>query len=434
ASECRERSIAETIQFEADDVVGSATELQPYTVTGATLQTINLVKGWTWISFGVEAANMSSKSVLSQLKPNEGDVIKGQTGFSQYVNGHGWVGTLDSLESGLTYKIQSESQSDLVFIGEPVDVDDHPIAIKPGWNWVGYLPDNSLSVDQALGSLSSTATNDDILKGQFAFATFSSGSWTGSLGTMVPGDGYLLRAGQTGSLVYPGASGQEQSTATTILANMMSADAPPEWIVNAAQFEKSMTITAALILDNGQSTNDQSLVAAFVGNELRGVAKPVFALDKWVFFLTVYGDTDGETVTFRAYDADRDQVTDILETVQFASEASIGEPRETKSLTSSTATSNEDVNLDELTTSLEQNYPNPVLGRATIPYSIEETATVNIEMFDALGRRIATLLNDQQPAGRYSISLDTSGLAGGLYLYRLRAGNQTLTRTLTVVK
>jgi hypothetical protein len=158
------------------------------------------------------------------------------------------------------------------------------------------------------------------------------------------------------------------------------------------------------------------------------------ALDKWVYFVTIYGDTDGETVTFKAYDADRDQVTDILETVTFETEGAIGAPRETKALTSTTATAVDDIDAVPLTTSLDQNYPNPVMGRTTVPYAIEEATDVTIELFDTLGRRVTTLISDRQPAGRYSISVETSNLASGLYLYRMEAGDKAFTRTFTVVR
>ena len=434
ASECRERLVAETVQFQSDDVVGSAEELQPLTVTGATLQSISLVKGWTWISFGVEAANMSAKAVLSQLKATDGDVIKSQTKFSQYVSGQGWIGSLDSIATGVTYKILSDKSATLPFVGEPVDVNDHPIAVKPGWNWVGYLPDNSLGINDALASLDASASTDDIIKSQFAFATFSNGDWTGSLGTLVPGDGYLLRSSQTGSLVYPGASGVEASAVTTILARAMADGAPPEWTVNAAQYEKSMTITASLILENGQSTNGESLIAAFVGNEIRGVTKPVYVLDKWVYFLTVYGNTDGETVTFKAYDADRDEVSGIVETTPFESEGAIGTPRETKQMTSTTAVGVEDENGVPLETTLEQNYPNPFAGRTSIPYALDEALDVRIDLYDALGRHVATVVDAKQAAGRYAVSFDTNTLASGLYLYRMRAGEKTITKTMTIVR
>ena len=83
---------------------------------------------------------------------------------------------------------------------------------------------------------------------------------------------------------------------------------------------------------------------------------------------------------------------------------------------------------------LRQNYPNPVMGRTTVPYAIEEGTEVTIELYDTLGRGVTTLISDRQPAGRYSISVETSNLASGLYLYRMEAGDKTFTRTLTVVR
>lgn len=83
SSECLERVVSERIDFQADAVQGTATDLAAFNVTGALLQTVNLVEGWTWISFGVEAADMTPNAVLIGFKAPEGTIIKGQTGFGQ---------------------------------------------------------------------------------------------------------------------------------------------------------------------------------------------------------------------------------------------------------------------------------------------------------------------------------------------------------------
>jgi len=321
ASECLERTVSERVDFQADAVQGTATDLAAFNVTGALLQTVEFVEGWTWISFGVEAGDMTPNAVLNGFKAPEGTIIKGQTSYGQYVGGKGWVGSLDTLQAGATYKLQSDVASSLQFIGEPIDASDRPLPIVEGWNWVGYLPDGSMDVNEALSSLVATASADDVIKSQFAFATFDGTDWTGALGVLTPGEGYLLRAEQAGSLVYPNAAGKSARFVTELSARQLSNATPPDWSVNAAGFEHSMTVTANLILPDGPAANSESILAAFVDGEVRGVARPAFVLDQWMFFLTVYGEVEGESVTFRAYDADSEEVVDAIQSMEFKAES-----------------------------------------------------------------------------------------------------------------
>jgi hypothetical protein len=53
---------------------------------------------------------------------------------------------------------------------------------------------------------------------------------------------------------------------------------------------------------------------------------------------------------------------------------------------------------------------------------------------DVLGRTVQVLVDDVKPAGSHEVTFDASALAGGVYLYRLTAGDRTLTRIMTVVK
>ena len=88
---------------------------------------------------------------------------------------------------------------------------------------------------------------------------------------------------------------------------------------------------------------------------------------------------------------------------------------------------------------LEQNYPNPFNPRTHIRYSIPSTGTslmkfVQLKVFDLLGNEIATLVNEEKPAGRYEVEFDGSVLTSGVYYYRLSAGNYNETRKLILIK
>jgi hypothetical protein len=68
---------------------------------------------------------------------------------------------------------------------------------------------------------------------------------------------------------------------------------------------------------------------------------------------------------------------------------------------------------------LAQNYPNPFNPRTEIKYQVPEACNVQLRVYDLLGREAAMLVNAQQSAGKYSVTFDGSGLASGVYFYRL---------------
>jgi hypothetical protein len=84
--------------------------------------------------------------------------------------------------------------------------------------------------------------------------------------------------------------------------------------------------------------------------------------------------------------------------------------------------------------SLGQNYPNPFNPVTYIPYSIRESGTVKLDIYNVLGRKLITLVNEPQTAGAHRAFLDASSLASGIYFYRLDAGSFTQTRKMVLLK
>ena len=74
---------------------------------------------------------------------------------------------------------------------------------------------------------------------------------------------------------------------------------------------------------------------------------------------------------------------------------------------------------------LEQNYPNPFNPSTTIKYSIPEDGFVKLAIYNMLGEEVATIVNTTQKAGRYEVNFNASGLASGVYVYRIEAANFT---------
>jgi len=86
------------------------------------------------------------------------------------------------------------------------------------------------------------------------------------------------------------------------------------------------------------------------------------------------------------------------------------------------------------TFSLSQNFPNPFNPTTEIRYALPRDARVRLEIYNLLGRKVATLVNEYQRAGYRSVRWNAKGLASGVYLYRLKAGNFRAVKKLVVIK
>lgn len=83
---------------------------------------------------------------------------------------------------------------------------------------------------------------------------------------------------------------------------------------------------------------------------------------------------------------------------------------------------------------LYQNYPNPFNPMTTIRYQLANPTRVELAVYDLLGKKVTTLVNKKQEAGKFTTHFDASNFASGVYFYRLRAGDFVQTKKLIVIK
>jgi parallel beta-helix repeat protein len=83
---------------------------------------------------------------------------------------------------------------------------------------------------------------------------------------------------------------------------------------------------------------------------------------------------------------------------------------------------------------LSQNYPNPFNATTTINYQLPVDSYVKLEVYNTLGQKLATLVEEEQQAGYKSVSWGASSASSGIYFYKLTAGDFTETRRMMLVK
>ena len=83
---------------------------------------------------------------------------------------------------------------------------------------------------------------------------------------------------------------------------------------------------------------------------------------------------------------------------------------------------------------LSQNYPNPFNPTTNINFSVGKLSHVELSVYNVLGQKVATLVDQRTPAGAFRVAWDASNMSSGLYFYTMKTDNLTVTRKMMVIK
>ncbi|HQV32934.1 MAG TPA: T9SS type A sorting domain-containing protein, partial [Calditrichia bacterium] len=83
---------------------------------------------------------------------------------------------------------------------------------------------------------------------------------------------------------------------------------------------------------------------------------------------------------------------------------------------------------------LEQNYPNPFNPTTTISYEVSKAADVNLDVYNVLGEKVASLVSGRQNAGSYTVDFDAASFSSGIYFYTLTSGSVKITKKMVLMK
>lgn len=418
-------NVVESFPYAADEVIGSPNEPVELHTNGLVLRKIPLKSGWNWISFNLGLPYPELDSSLVSLSHPENDLIKSQTAFANYYNDpalNGWVGSLSDLNNTSMFQFRADVQDTISMVGLPIDIDMVDIPLNVGWNWIGYVPQSPMFVNEALASLA--PLNGDIIKSQTAFAQYVAGfGWIGNLDFMQAPRGYLLRVAEPGTLTYPD-NFKENVTEEKTVDEPLVFQSP--WTVDPNAFEHSMILIGMISKDGENITQEGQSIGVFANGETRGIAQSMYVeqLDEWYFFLTIYANESGEPLNFQLYDALMDQTTELEETMNFSIDGQEGTvqlpvPFMTDEVSSLTETGMIDHPLWV--------QPNPFSQHLNIRFHTQTNGEAIVTMTDAMGRIVK---QDELDTVHGWNGLDwyTADFAPGMYVVKVETEGMTMTR------
>jgi hypothetical protein len=435
--------------FAADSYIGSPTAPVLFTASDEYpegMQLITVSKGWNWFSLNLYNEDMSLDNILSYLAPTDADIIKSQDAYAQYDPALGWIGSLQLLDNLSSYMLKLSESGDIFLEGSFVDPANAPIPVSNGWNWISYLPNESLDVNSALADMIRWLEEDDMIKNQSEFASYVPGSgWFGSLDSMKTGDGYkiyLEKGDELGEFRYPGGSSIIHAPmARDLNQNNATMQTEPGWSIDCNDYQYNMTMTGVLKIEDNECRDGNIVIGAFVDGECRGIAEPthVPGIDRYEVFLMIYSnEVAGEIVDFQAFIPDQRAVYNVAEVINYEANAALGTVREPLIINA------KDIAYEITETvpteySLSQNYPNPFNPMTVISYSLRESGDVELVVYNMLGQKVRTLVSEFVEAGHHKAvwdGLDEDGksVSTGIYLYRLRSGDFSKTMKMALIK
>ncbi|MFO7851404.1 MAG: T9SS type A sorting domain-containing protein, partial [Bacteroidales bacterium] len=413
-----------TVDFMSDMIVGSAVD--PLIMSVGVDYKKSFPVGWSWFSVNIFMDDMTLGNVLPP-DPAENDYIKNQVASATYYEGYGWFGELEEIDPTELYKVKIQNISDIDITGWAVDVAETPIELVTGWNWIGYLPQVSIPIDEALSSVS--WVDNDYIKNQTASSTYYEDyGWFGDqLPELVPTDGYMMKVANPATLIYPASSSGKKS--------IHIPDETEDYRFNPGEFEFNGSITARVLIDSLPAGSADDKLLAYVDNEIRGVIKGQYfePTGEYLFPIMVHSNlAEGETIEFRYYDALNDKIYDCEGTLTFKKDMIVADAYESFDLNAKTGKINDfpDSDLEPFL----KVYPNPFEGVLNIEYNVPEIAHISLTVFDIFGKPVNVLVDQEQPAGNYLIQWDSQAYHSGMYIIQYTVGNVRVIRKVHLIR
>ena len=312
-----------TFKYTPDANYGSYDAPVVFDVAEALQQQVTLAKGWTWMSLYVDPLIPALQTVLpkdvSILKRFRN--IKSKTAFATVNNQGEVVGELEELLPGQMYKMQLTTKTNYPLVGLVIDTKNTPQTMRPGYNWIGTVASQVMSVDEAFAELAPEV--GDRVKNRTAFAEFSSkGYWEGTLESIVPGEGYIYhsKAADAKTFHYPSGTAATQRAPRLVVESARRASEVTHFKPCDPYLYPDNLNIIAVVKKDGQERDDAE-IGAFIDGECRGA----ISHNNGYYFLTAMGSSEEDSqkkMELRVYVDGEEYVAD--DTLPFISDAYYG--------------------------------------------------------------------------------------------------------------
>lgn len=402
-------NVTPNFDFESDKRHGTPANPEILEVPDYVRKELQVQKGWQWVSFNLQSsAQADVNTFMAGFDAQEGDLLKGQYEFDQYDPTIGWFGSLTTnggLKSHQMYKLKSDRVGEFVFEGEIPDPADVTISVNEGWNWISFISQRNMNLNEALAAYD--ATVGDEIKSQRAFAVYtgSANGWLGSLETLVPGEGYLLHAAQADEFVYPKESVVNGRLYTSV----------PELpvAIDVFKYPNNMSLIAQL-----PGSGEDTLIVYHQG-EVVGYGLPAGGYSgQQLYFTTIFGNGPHGELEFAALNQSLTPLEPTSD-ISFAPDQRLGSLTQPVLFTS---------RVMSVASTQSEVYPNPFTETVTITGDAGADSSLHIELLDVSGRLLGIVHTESSASGAFEITWDgrigETSVQAGMYFIRVRLGDQ----------
>ncbi len=364
--------------------------------------TIDLLKGWQWLSFNLASTELSDvNAFMTGYNATAGDQIKSIAAFDEFDPEMGWLGSLSAtggLNNAEMYKMKIAEPGKLKLRGLQIDPRDHPVNFNTGWTWISFLGREVTEVNEALANMTNLSVGDRI-KGQKQFATFGGANigWIGDLQFLEPGQGYMILTENAGSIVYPMSSSEGGRLHIDINYDYLTTSL---YQLRPEEYANNMNLIMRI---KDQGATGDTLIATIDG-EVRGIAvardNPTIAGQ--TYFMTVFGEDGDGTLTFSILNNGKVTSLSSDHSLAYATNASLGKLETPVELHKPSVV--QPVNLTA--------YPNPFVDWISIRADQE---ILRLVLLNISGQIVKSMKVDYQK----EVSMDLVGLRMGTYLMKV---------------
>ena len=384
----------------------------PYQVSCITDVDLNLDfgQGYTWFSENLTPEDAHPNAIFNGLEACNNDRLIGQSSFSVYYNGV-WNGTINAVNPFYSYRMKLCEGQTFTATAPPAEIT--PIQLNAGYTWLGYLPQACLPINDALANIDPAPAANDRLIGQSSFALFTGSEWIGSLTTLCPGDGYVIKLANTSTLLYP-----EASPNGAMNKQMDTETDSPIGVLPEKNLQHSMTVLGQIELPAGQySFNTNDRIYAYINDRCVGMANPMKNQDGLVFLSVGENSDEAQQVSFKIWLDDEQKLYEANELLTFMPLKGTGAYENPFKFTI-----DKPVN-SETDWFIGEPYPNPFSEETIIPYTLNESATVAATIYNSTGQQRYHWQQYIEQAGNHQIHIPKGQLSSGIYSVKILISN-----------